>query len=256
MLISMRLTDQITADGRRLFQLRSAMPWVLLPALYFALLQMAHFEQRWGSQVQDLWLALCIGISALGLLLRCLTVGFVPAGTSGRGQGAPSASTLNTLGMYSIVRSPLYLANGVMWFGVALATSSGWFVIVSVLVYWLYIERVIAAEEAFLETHFGDAFRAWAQSTPCFLPRPSLWRAPAMRFSLRTVLRREHSGLIAVGVMIPLLKFISDTLVGRELPARWVATDRAWVIFIAATLFSGLLLKMMKKRHWLDAVGR
>ncbi|HEX4050296.1 MAG TPA: isoprenylcysteine carboxylmethyltransferase family protein [Steroidobacteraceae bacterium] len=252
----MRLTDQITAEGRRLFQLRSAMPVVLLPALYFALLQMAHFEQRWGEQVEDFWLAFCVCISALGLLMRCLTVGFVPAGTSGRGQGTPSASTLNTLGMYSIVRSPLYLANGVMWFGVALATSSGWFVIVSVLVYWIYIERVIAAEEAFLEAHFGDTFRHWAQSTPCFLPRPSLWRAPAMHFSLRTVLRREHSGLIAVGVMIPLIKFISNTLIEGEPPARWVVTDRAWVIFLAATLFCGLILKLMKKRHWLDAVGR
>src|SRR6185437_12571082 len=166
----MRLTDQITAEGRRLFQRRSLMPLVLLPALYFALLQMARFGHRWGEHAQNLWLVGCVCISGLGLLMRSLTVGFVPAGTSGRGQGTPTASTLTTLGMYSIVRSPLYLANGIMWFGVALATSSGWFVIVSVLVYWLYIERVIAAEEAFLETHFGDAFRAWAQSTPCFLP--------------------------------------------------------------------------------------
>lgn len=252
----MRLTDQITAEGRRLFRLRSLMPLVLLPALYFALLQMAHFGQRWGRQVENLWLVLCICISGLGLLVRCLTVGFVPGGTSGRGQDTPTASTLNTLGMYSIVRSPLYLANGVMWFGVALATTSAWFVIVSVLVYWLYIERVIAAEEAFLDAHFGDAFRSWAQSTPCFLPRPSQWRAPAMRFSLRTVLRREHSGLMGVGVVFTLIEFICNALLQGEPPARWVITDRAWVIFLAATLFSGLLLKVLKKRHWLDAAGR
>ncbi|HEY7930373.1 MAG TPA: isoprenylcysteine carboxylmethyltransferase family protein [Steroidobacteraceae bacterium] len=232
------------------------MPLVLLPALYFALLQMAQFEQRWGKQAENRWLVFCVCVSALGLLTRSLTVGFVPAGTSGRGQGTPSASTLNTLGMYSIVRSPLYLANGIMWLGVALATTSGWFVVVSVLVYWLYIERVIAAEEAFLEVQFGDAFRSWAQSTPCFLPRPSLWRAPAMTFSLRTVLRREHSGLIAVGVVFTLIEFISNALIPGEPPARWLVTDRPWVIFLAATVVTGFILQMMKKGRWLDAAGR
>ncbi len=178
----MRLTDRITAEGQRLFQLRSFMPLVLLPALYFALLQMARFELQWGEEVEDLWLLVCVGVSSVGLLMRCLTVGFVPAGTSGRSRGTPSASTLNMLGMYSIVRNPLYLANGVMWIGVALATTSAWFAVLSVLVYWLYIERVISAEETFLAARFGDDFRRWTASTPCFLPRFSAWRAPAMRF--------------------------------------------------------------------------
>src|SRR5579871_4083529 len=75
-LLCMRLTDRITAEGRYLFQLRSFMPLVLLPALYFALLKMARFELRWGHAVDQLWLAFCIVVSVLGLLMRCLTVGF------------------------------------------------------------------------------------------------------------------------------------------------------------------------------------
>lgn len=252
----MPLTDQITAEGRRLFQLRSYMPLILLPALYFALLQMARFELRWGEGVEDAWLAVCIGVSLFGLLLRCLTVGFVPGGTSGGNRVAPVALALNTLGMYSIVRNPLYLANGIMWLGVALATTSVWFVIVSVLVYWLYIERVILAEESFLATRFGDAFESWAKRTPCFLPRMSQWRAPEMRFSLRTVLRREHSGLIAVGVAFTLIEFVSDTLFQGEPIAQWFVTDREWVIFFATTVFAGLAFQLLKKIHWLDAAGR
>lgn len=252
----MRLTDQITAEGRRLFQLRSFMPLVLLPALYFALVQLASFQLRWGKPVEHAWVAGCVGISGIGLLLRCLTVGFVPAGTSGRGRGMPSASTLNTLGMYSVVRSPLYLANGVMWLGVALATTSVWFVLLSILVYWLYIERVIAAEEAYLADRFGEAFQQWARVTPCILPRPSLWRAPQMRFSLRTVLRREHSGLIAVGVTFTLLDFIADSLLDGEPLAQWLVTDRPWVIFFTCTVVIGMTLQFMKKLHWLDAAGR
>jgi protein-S-isoprenylcysteine O-methyltransferase Ste14 len=252
----MRLTEQITSEGRRLFRLRSFMPFIVLPGLYFALLQMAHFELRFGEGAEDLWLLFCVCMSGLGLLLRCLTVGYVPSGTSGRSRGAPSAAALNTLGMYSIVRNPLYLANGIMWLGVALATTSPWFVALIVLFYWLYIERVIAAEEGFLAERFGTDFQRWVARTPCFLPRPSLWRSAAMQFSVRTVLRREYSGLMSVGVAFTLIEFVSDTLLEGEPMARWFVTDRGWVIFFAVTMFLGLLLQFMKKRHWLDAAGR
>jgi hypothetical protein len=252
----MRLTERITTEGRRLFQWRSYIPWLLLPPLYIALIQRARFEQRWGARVEDLWLAFCVCVSAVGLLLRCLTVGFVPGGTSGRGRGAPAASVLNTLGMYSVVRNPLYLANGIMWLGVALATTSGWFVAFSMLFYWLYIERVIAAEEAFLTERFGDEFRRWTARTPCFIPRLSLWHSPAMTFSLRTVLRRESSGLIATGMAFTLMEFVSDTLLEGEPVGRWVITDWQWVVFLGATLLVGLVLQLMKKLRWLSVAGR
>jgi hypothetical protein len=124
------------------------------------------------------------------------------------------------------------------------------------LVYWLYIERVISAEEAYLANRFGEAFESWAKRTPCFLPRLALWRAPAMRFSFRTVLRREHSGLIAVGVAFTLIHFLSDTLFEGEPVARWFVTDREWVIFFAATVLTGAFIQFLKKLHWLDAPGR
>jgi protein-S-isoprenylcysteine O-methyltransferase Ste14 len=252
----MRLTERITTEGRLLFQWRSYIPLLLLPPLCVALIQAARFEQRWGERVEDLWLVGCVCVSALGLLLRCLTVGFVPGGTSGRGRGAPAASVLNTLGMYSVVRNPLYLANGIMWLGVALATTSGWFVAFGVLFYWLYIERVIAAEEAFLAERFGDEFRRWTTRTPCFIPRLSLWHSPAMTFSLRTVLRRESSGLIAMGIAFPLIEFISDTLLEGEPVLRWLVTDWQWVVFLGATLLVGLVLQLMKKLRWLSVSGR
>jgi protein-S-isoprenylcysteine O-methyltransferase Ste14 len=252
----MRLTDRITTQGRRLFQLRGIMPLALLVPLWFALQHMARFEQQWGRHVEDLWLLGCACLSGLGLLVRSATVGYAPAGTSGRSRGAPGAATLNTVGMYSIVRNPLYLANAIMWLGVALATTSLWFAALSMLVYWLYIERVICAEEAFLAKHFGAAYDSWVAHTPCFLPRFSLWRSPDMGFSLRTVLRREYSALIAIGVLFTLVEFISNTLLQGEPVARWFITDRQWVIFFVATVAIGLFLQLLKRLHWLDVPGR
>ncbi len=252
----MRLTDRITTQGRRLFQLRGIMPLVLLVPLWFALQHTARFEQRWGQHVEDLWLLGCACLSGVGLLMRCATVGYAPAGTSGRVRGAPGATTLNTAGMYSIVRNPLYLANAVMWLGVALGTTSLWFAALSMLVYWLYIERVIAAEEEFLARHFGAAYDSWVARTPCFLPRFSLWRSSSVEFSLRAVLRREYPALIAVGVLFTLVEFVSATLLQGQSVARWFITDRQWVIFFAATVAVGTFLRILKKLHWLDAPGR
>jgi hypothetical protein len=168
----------------------------------------------------------------------------------------PSAAKLNRLGMYSIVRNPLYLGNAIMWLGVALATASGWFVAVTVLAYWLYIERVICAEEAFLAEQFGDDYQAWVTTTPCFVPRLAHWQASDMAFSLRTVLRREYLGFIALAVAFTLVDFVPDVVLGGEPISSWLVTDRGWVVFLAVAVVLGLAVRLVKKLHLLDTAGR
>ena len=46
--------------------------------------------------------------------------GHVPAGTSGRNTRGQIALELNTTGLYSIVRHPLYVGNFLMWLGLAM----------------------------------------------------------------------------------------------------------------------------------------
>jgi hypothetical protein len=77
-----------------------------------------------------------------------------------------------------------------------------------------------------------------------------------MAFSVRTVLRRESSGLIALGIAFTLLDFLTDTLFEREPIGRWVVTDRGWVIFLAVILLIGLILQFLKKMRWLSVAGR
>jgi protein-S-isoprenylcysteine O-methyltransferase Ste14 len=193
-------------------------------------------------------------VSAVGFTLRCLTVGFTPNGTSGRSTTAPSAVTLNTAGMYSIVRNPLYLANGIMWLGVALSTASGWFTAVTVLTYWLYIERVISAEEVFLDEQFGERYRAWVAQTPCFLPRLSQWLPPDRPFSLRAVVRREYHCVVAVASAFTFVELVSDVFLEGEPFQSWLVTDRGWVVFFCSALAFGAVIRTAKKQHWLDDV--
>ncbi|MGB8874133.1 MAG: hypothetical protein WCC75_12145, partial [Desulfobaccales bacterium] len=45
--------------------------------------------------------------------------GLPPRGTSGRNTQGQVAETLNTTGIYSLVRNPLYLGNFLIWLGLS-----------------------------------------------------------------------------------------------------------------------------------------
>lgn len=93
---------------------------------------------------------LCFVVSLLGLAVRAFTVGYTPANTSGRNVAEQVADQLNTTGLYSVVRNPLYVGNFLMWLGIAMLTMNLWFIISFILLFWVYYERIIFAEEQFL----------------------------------------------------------------------------------------------------------
>ena len=156
----------------------------------------------------------------------CATVGSAPAGTWGRNTrrqraacSTPRASTRSC--------QPLYLGNFLIVAGLALVTTVWWFVVIVILAYWLYIERIVAAEERFLAARFGATYAQWADRTPAFWPRLGSWRPPAERFSLRTVLRREYNGLLTIILAYVGLEAVADLVVeGEPLTAGSAATGR------------------------------
>ena len=146
------IEQQLARDGAFLFRWRSYLPLALLPVVAAALPESVRIEQALGPQWSGLWTSLCLIVAFCGVALRAATVGFVPAGTSGRNTREQRADQLNTTGLYSLLRNPLYVGNfvGLMaWVG---ATGVWWLAMIAALAYALYIERIVAAEEAFLDT--------------------------------------------------------------------------------------------------------
>lgn len=189
----MNLQEHLERSGAWLFRWHSYVLLVLLAMVMAALAQAGDLDAWSGDHLSEI---LCVGISLLGLVLRAMVVGFTPKGTSGRNTTEQVAETLNTTGIYSVVRHPLYLGNFLTWLGVALYPRLWWLAVIVVLSFWLYYERIMLAEEAFLHGKFGNDFRRWAGRTPAFVPAPSRWRAPGRRFSPRKVLRKELSGML------------------------------------------------------------
>jgi len=198
------------------------------------------------------WTSAGLLLGAAGLVLRAWTGGTVPAGTSGRGTREQRADALNTTGAYSLVRHPLYLGNALLWAGVAALAGSPGLLVAVALVFWLYYERIMLAEERFLWACHGDAFAAWAARTPAFLPRLSAWRPSPHPFRLRHALGRDYPALYA---------FVAATTTVAL--ARGVATGDGWRLapawlawFTAGTTAYVVLHALKRLTRALEVEGR
>jgi len=245
----MALKDEYANSGSYLFRWRSYIPLLFLPIVVLAL---KDFDYLGGSESLDhLWEVTCLAFGASGLLVRVLTVGYAPAGTSGRNTKEQKAATLNTTGLYSIVRHPLYLGNFLIWLGVSLFPHLWWFALIAILAFWIYYERIMFAEEEFLRTKFGAAFEEWAAQTPAFIPNLRSWRSPTLAFSWKTALAREYSTLFATIVMFFFLEAAGDFFAGK-MPH----VDFGWLLLLAVGCVIYILVRWMKKRKLLSVDGR
>ena len=244
----MPLREELRSNGEWLFRWRSYLPLVLFALVFPA---MIVSRQSTGGQSWLAWDLFCLAVGLAGELVRIITVGHVPGGTSGRNTQSQVAKALNTTGIYSVVRHPLYLGNFLMWMGPALLPANGWLAVTVVLAFWIYYERIMFAEEEFLRGVYGEAYVEWASATPAFIPRLSGWRRTTLPFSLRTVLRRELSSLFGLISVFTVLELAGDY------GARgYLYLDPAWAAFFLVGLAGFLLLVLLKKTGRLDVEGR
>lgn len=200
----MALIDSFEKNGNILFKYRGQIPAFIfilgLPFLYITYFT-SYYTVFYGNQNKSFWISIAIVsifISMLGVIVRAYTIGTTPRGTSGRNTKHQIADKLNTTGIYSIVRHPLYLGNYLMWAGLLAFTANISLFIIASLVFWLYYERIMFTEERFLEKQFGERYMQWSLTVPAFIPAFRQFRKGNISFSFKSVLRREYSGIFAI----------------------------------------------------------
>lgn len=195
----MALREEFERTGNWLFRWRS-----YLPVLFFgiALLSLRHAKPLEDNIVQCLWEIFCLSVSHAGLAIRILTVGFSQNRTSGRNTSGQVAQSLNTTGLYSMTRHPLYLGNFLVWFGVSLFPMVWWLPVLSILIFCIYYERIMFAEEEYLRKKFGETYTEWAEKTPAFIPSFKNYVKHSLPFSSKKVLRKEYDGFFAIAVFV------------------------------------------------------
>ena len=244
----MALINELEKQGNFLFKYRGQFPLVLfilaIPFLYLTESVHPHLEENYT--------AIAIVFSVIGFIIRAYTIGTTPRGTSGRNTKEQVAEVLNSTGIYSMLRHPLYLGNYFMWIGIVVFTFNWCFVIVVSLLYCMYYERIMFAEERFLERKFGDKYLKWASTLPAFIPRFSQFKKSDISFSLVSVLRREYSGLLATVIGFVFVDVLRNIFEGNT----ELFSQLALSILIGTALLSLILRTLKRSTSLLDEEGR
>ena len=261
----MALIQTMEATGAKLFKYRGQIPVLIfvlaIPGLAASFNTDLAESWYFNPTASTLTVAIAFLTSLCGLALRAYTVSTTPKGTSGRNTASQVANTLNTKGIYSVVRHPLYLANYLIWLGVLIYSRNLFVIIIVSLVYWIYYERIMMAEEAYLRGKFGDEFEEWAAKVPAFLPKWSRFEGGMLQFSWKTFVRREYatwlstvySYLATDWILYQLWRLQMESCYGK-LKGNYI-TNHAAIFWIAVTYtIIALIIKLIKhKTTWLDA---
>jgi protein-S-isoprenylcysteine O-methyltransferase Ste14 len=245
----MPMIEEMKQTGASLFRWRS-----YLPLTFFILIIMglAEFAYPFGSHGYDiLWELFCLFIGALGIVIRVLTVGFVPSGTSGRGTVNPAATKLNTTGMYSITRNPIYLGNFLTFSVPVIFIRIWWVYLIFCLIFVLYYERIILFEEFYLKEKFTEEFVLWATMTPLIIPSLANWKRPDLSFSWKMALKREYHGVFGIIIVMTFLEVLGDFYLTKT----FVIDDFWLIIFLSGSLFY-LICRFLVKRTTILEPGR
>ncbi len=233
----MALKETFENQGNFLFKYRGQIP------IAFILLAIPFSFLNSSTTYFYLNLVLSSIFVFFGHLVRARTVGRRQLHTSGRNRSQQVASRLNTKGWYSIVRHPLYLGNFLIWVGLAFFVGNWVLIIIICLLFWVYYERIMFAEEQFLERKFGSYFLTWASQVPAFFPNYKLFQASDNDFSWRIVLKNEYPGVISTMTSFLFLIIIKRTASTNKISFEW--NDLYFALFI---LVFGLTLKFLKRK--------
>ena len=245
----MALVHELENSGNWLFRRRSWLPVFMVVAgiimMYLGNRQAIIFDLRDEM--------IFLGISLFGEAIRIFTVGFAPRNTSGRNTAAGQiADELTVTGIYSIVRHPLYLGNFFMWLGPVLFLRSAWFTVVFGLVYWLYYERIMFAEEQFLRRKFGEVYDKWSETVNAFIPFSFRFIPSRLSFSIRNVLKREYNSFLNVFVIFAVLDFCRNYFLTER-----IFFTPIWWKFLAGAAVIWLIIRVIHKfTSWLEVQGR
>jgi len=238
------LREHFETSGVWLFRWRSYLPLILLVVVLLGLRNYHDLGNNHHTEI--IWELGCFGVGLVGLLIRAYAIGYAFEGTSSRITRKQQADALNTSGLYSVVRHPLYVGNYLMWISVALFTRTIWVPVIVTLSYWLFYERVMAAEEAFLRRAYGSHFEEWAARTPAFFPAFRNWRRPVSHFNWKRVLQSEKSSQLGLVTTFALLNLV----INSRLPER-VSLDAVWLVLfgVSVTYYGALALHRKIERR-------
>ncbi|MBU4404270.1 MAG: isoprenylcysteine carboxylmethyltransferase family protein [Candidatus Aminicenantes bacterium] len=168
--------------GKFLFRFRSFTP---LPLILLTFLFFKPLSPSW------LWTAIGLAAAFLGEGIRVHCVGYAGSGTSGR-ESYLKADSLNTSGLYSLTRNPLYWGNGLIFAGLLIVYAQPLALAIFIVFLFLQYHFIVLAEESFLREQYGPDYEDYSRRVSRWLPLSGPYSPPGRPFDLKKVVFKEN----------------------------------------------------------------
>ncbi len=168
--------------GKFLFRFRSFTP---LPLILLTFIFFKPLSPSWH------WTAFGLAVALLGEWIRTVSVGYSGSGTSGR-ESFLKADSLNTSGLYSLTRNPLYWGNGLIFAGLLTVFAQPLALTVFIVFLFLQYHFIVLAEESFLREQYGQAYHDYCGRVNRWLPRFGNYTPPGRPFNWKKVFFKEN----------------------------------------------------------------
>ena len=237
----MKLKDSLESQGQYLFKNRGFIPLLFvlfsIPVSYFNSYDyLADYEAvKYSVLIVSLLFIFC------GHCVRIHVVLSRKEATSGRNRDEQVAHSLNTDGWYSLVRNPLYFANFLIWFGLSIYLFSFWLSSILILAFWIYYERIIYAEEAYLQKKFGKSYDDWCEATPLIIPKLTGYKPIGINFSLGKTILNEYPSFLSTSTCFLFVYILRELCLNKSFEL-----NLPIIIFAGLILIFGLSARMYK----------
>ena len=232
--------------GKYLFKYRSFSPTLVI----FAVLLLSRPQSFFNGKYL---IYLGFMTSFAGEFIRIITVGFTEKKSSGRGR-VIKASALNTDGLYSFTRNPLYLGNLFITLGLTIIYNSFLCYLIVIGFWGFQYWYIILAEEDFLKKKFGQIFMDYLTKVPRLFPKfhkifTLFSKDSSLRnifpkdkkFNWRYILEREYNSFFSWLMCAIILKGYGD------IHTKGFFSSRSEIIFLAVCLvFLMILFSLFK----------
>jgi protein-S-isoprenylcysteine O-methyltransferase Ste14 len=188
-------------------------------------------------------------VALLGEGVRLTTIGFQYIHRGGK-DGQVYAGRLVQGGVYGITRNPMYVGNALIAIGTIMLFGSPWGYLILIPFFLSVYQSIVAAEENYLRSKFGDGYRDYERAVNRYLPTLSRVAKSfsGMSFDWRRAIRQEMGTVVGLTIGFILISvWRSYYLHGFE-PAKVAAIRAIWLILsITAAYLFLIRLKKSKK---------
>jgi hypothetical protein len=121
-----------------------------------------------------------------------------------------------------------------------------------VLLYWLYYERIMFAEEQFLRRKFGEIYDKWSETVGSFIPYSIKYIPSKLQFSFRNVLKREYNSFVNIFVVFTIMDVFRNYFLSER-----IYLTPMWIYLLASAFVIWISVRTIHKRtKWLEVYGR